>query len=354
MSVYKTGKSPYWQYDLQWRGSRLFGSTKETNERKALAYEARELARLQSSLADPTPPRPPITFDEACGLYAEHAENLPSWSNIEYMLAVVLKEIGKTKLLSEITQRRLQTFIAKRRAGRSDASVNREMQLLRAIWRRAAGARFDVGEMPDWNLLRLKEVATPPRELDPGEEEMLFAAIRGDLLPTIEFLFLSGWRRSEVIGLCWSDCNLGQAIAQTRIKGGDTVRRALSTRMVAIIANQPRVGASVFTYVCQKSRAKRRKGQRYPMTATVIREAREAWAEAGVEGFRLHDLRHNRVSKIVRATGSLAAAKEAAKHKHIATTMRYTHVLDEDVRNALDASESRKIPGLDNIKLAKG
>jgi integrase len=354
MSVYKTGKSPYWQYDLQWRGSRLFGSTKETNERKALAYEARELAKLQSRLADPAPVRPPITFDQACGLYAEHAENLPSWRNIEYMLDVMLKEIGKTKLLSEITQRQLQTFVAKRRAKRSDASVNRETQLLRAIWRRAAGARFDVGEMPDWHLLRLKEHATPPRELNAGEEDKLFAAVRADLLPTIEFLFLSGWRRSEVIGLCWSDCDLKQGTAQTRIKGGDTVRRALSTRLVAIIANQPRVGASVFTYVCQKSRAKRRKGQRYPMTATVIREAREAWAKAGVDGFRLHDLRHNRVSKIVRATGSLAAAKEAAKHKHIATTMRYTHVLDDDVRKALDASESRKITGKAKLKLAKG
>ena len=39
--------------------------------------------------------------------------------------------------------------------------------------------------------------------------------------------------------------------------------------------------------------------------------------------------------------GSIAAAKAALKHSSINTTLRYAHVLDEDVRNALEASESR-------------
>ena len=69
-----------------------------------------------------------------------------------------------------------------------------------------------------------------------------------------------------------------------------------------------------------------------------------ALAAAKVNGFRLHDLRHTRGTRIVRATGSLAAAKEALKHKRIETTLRYAHVLDDDVRNALEASEQKAIP----------
>jgi integrase len=67
--------------------------------------------------------------------------------------------------------------------------------------------------------------------------------------------------------------------------------------------------------------------------------------EAEVENFRFHDFRHTRGTRIVRATGSLAAAKAALAHRSINTTLRYAHVLDDDVRHALDASESRTIPG---------
>ena len=58
----------------------------------------------------------------------------------------------------------------------------------------------------------------------------------------------------------------------------------------------------------------------------------------------MHDLRHTRATRIVRQTGSLALAKEALKHKSIATTLRYAHVLDDDTRRALDESESRNSP----------
>lgn len=46
------------------------------------------------------------------------------------------------------------------------------------------------------------------------------------------------------------------------------------------------------------------------------------------------------------ATANLAAVKRALEHRDIRTTLQYAHVPDEDVRAALDASESRTIPKL--------
>jgi integrase len=81
------------------------------------------------------------------------------------------------------------------------------------------------------------------------------------------------------------------------------------------------------------------------MTAQVLRGPwAAAKAAAGVENFRFHDLRHTRGTRILRATGNLAAAKEALKHRSIKTTLRYAHATDDDVRNALEASDSRPIP----------
>lgn len=75
----------------------------------------------------------------------------------------------------------------------------------------------------------------------------------------------------------------------------------------------------------ERSQLARKKGDRYPITKTVLRGP---WAaaklDAGGENFRFHDLRHTRGTQIVRETGNLAAAKEALKHSK--TTLRYAHV----------------------------
>jgi integrase len=341
MSVYKPKGSPYFHFDFVWKGRRFHGSTGCTSRRSALAYEARQ----RDDAVLPSKDRPPITLDEACGLYEEHAEALPSWSTIEYMTAALIAGLGGNRLLAEISQRELQVHFARRRSGRSNASVNRELDNARAIWRRADKARFNVGEMPDWNALRLKVPRTDPRELSQSEEVRLFAEMRADVADVCDFALKSGWRRAEVIGLRWSDCDMQARQAKTRIKGGDTIKRPLTPTLLALIANQPKVGPFVFTYVCKKTRGKRQKGERYKVTPTVLRSAMaDAKRDADIEGFRFHDFRHTRGTRIVRATGSLAAAKAALAHRSINTTLRYAHVLDEDVRNALDASESRNSP----------
>ena len=351
MSLYRPKRSPFWHYDFVFRGERHYGSTGCTSRREAEAHER----RMRHRAANPDTRRPPITLDEACGLYRDHAESLPSWPTARYMLAAMVAGLGARRLLSEITQQDWLHYRARRRAGRSNASINRELETARAVWRHAQRARFDVGEMPDWKALFLKVPRTPPRELSEAEEQgPLFAAIDDDAFDVVKFALLSGWRRAEVIGLRWSDVDLGRAEAVTRIKGGDVAVRPLSTALVAIIANQPKVGPFVFTYVCRKSRGKRRKGGRYPMTSTALRtrweEAREA---AGLQNFRFHDLRHTAATRILRATRNLALAKSALAHSRIETTLRYAHVLDDDVREGLAAAQSRTIPERPSAKSRK-
>lgn len=341
MSVYKPPGKPHFHFDFRFRGQRYYGSTGCDTRRAAEAFERRE--RQKAALPDER--RPPITLNEAASLYQDHAELLPSWPTIRYMLADLVAGAGANRLLSSITQRDLQIYFARRRDSRSNASVNREVENARSVWRRAARTKYDIGEMPDWAQLFLKTPKSPPRELQLDEEQRLFAHLREDIRDAVDFILKSGWRRGEVLGLRWSDVNLPRKQAVTKIKGGDVVSRPLTTALVELIARQPVVGPFVFTYVCQQSRQKRRKGQRYPLTPTALRRPfQEALAAAKIDAFRIHDLRHTRGTRIVRATGSLAAAKEALKHRRIETTLRYAHVLDDDVRNALDASESRHSP----------
>lgn len=353
MSTYRPKRSPYYHYDFVFKGQRYTASTGCSSKREADAVER----RVRHEIANPVAARPPITLDEACGLYAEHAEQQDSWRTTEYMLAAMIAGLGGRNPLSAIGQRDLQLYFAKRRNGRKNATVNREIDVARAVWWRAKRARFDVGEMPDWKALYLRVTQTPPRELSAGaDEDALFAAIPDDAHDVVMFALISGWRRAEVIGLRWADVDLGRAEARTRVKGGDVLVRPLNAALVALIANQKKYGPFVFTYECRKTRAQGRdskgrlqparvKGGRYPMSVGALRlrwnEAREA---VELTGFRFHDLRHTAATRILRATQNLATTAKVLRHTNLKTTMRYAHVLDDDIRNALDAGQSRTIP----------
>ena len=341
MTIYQRARSPYWHYDFVWKGKRYSGTTGCTSKADARAYEA----RIRNEAVLPTRQRPPITVDEAAGLYQEHAERQPSWKTTEYILAEMVRAMRPATLLADCTDAQIQKWVYQRRAHVSDSSVNRELDVWRAVWRRAERLKYDIGDMPDWNALRLAVKEKPTRELRGTEESALIPAIREDGRDCVEFALVSGWRLAEVIGLRWADVDLAARVARTRIKGGDVITRALTTHMVALIARQPKATPFVWTYVCQKTRAdaepkrRRLKGARYPMTKTALRTIWNAAREAvGLEDFRFHDLRHTRGSRIVRATGNLAAAQKALAHRNIRTTMRYVHVLDDDVRSALEAS----------------
>jgi integrase len=353
MSVYKPKNSPYFHFDFVWKGDRFHGSTGLKVKRAAERYEEREREKaINGGGAAPV-----ILLDDACGLYEDKVGKLPSWIDAERTIQHLIAAIGAATPLNQVRQVDMMHLVAKRRgAGLANSSVNREIDVWRAIWRHAADADFDVGKMPKWGKLYLKVAEKAPRELSDLEEKALFGEMREDLYDFCEFALKTGWRKSEVLGLRWSDLDLGARTAVTKIKGGDVVRRPLTQDMLVIIANQPKATPFVFTYVAKRTKPAfedklgrkhpaRKAGERYPMTSMVLRRPwAAALAGAGVDDFRFHDLRHTRGTRILRTTGNLKAAQRALAHRSIKTTLRYAHATDDDIRRALEVSDSRTIP----------
>jgi integrase len=289
-------------------------------------------------------------------MYEDYLRANGKWSaTADYLIASIVEGLGGDRYLSDITQTDLQAHFATRAAKVSAASVNREMETARPIWRRLEDTH-EIGTMPKWGKLVYAVREQDPRELYQDEELRLFEQLRADLRDFARFALLSGWRLKEVRHLRWADLDLAGRTARVVVKGGRTAARPLTQDMLVLIANQPKAGPFVFTYVCQKSRkafidAKRRnnparlEGERYCFTQWGWRSQ---WAKAlkaaGIEGFRFHDLRHTVGTRILRHTGNLAIAQRALGHKSIKTTMRYAHASDDDVRGGLDAAMSRTIP----------
>ena len=136
MSVYKPKSSPYWHYDFKLKGLRFYGSTGTKSKAEARQIEARE--RTRAATAGGRRQRLPMTLNAAAGRYfMEVAERQPSAATTEYQLANLIEGLGVETLLADLTDNEIAIYIARRRAAVSDASVNRETQLLKRVFRRA-------------------------------------------------------------------------------------------------------------------------------------------------------------------------------------------------------------------------
>ena len=120
--------------------------------------------------------RPAITVDQGCGLWWEaKGRHMRSADTMDYQMAALIKGLGANTLLGDLTLRTFDRYVARRRDGRSNASVNREIQLARRVWRWLDDRGHDVAPIL-WGRLMLSEPKERVRELTGEEEARLFAA----------------------------------------------------------------------------------------------------------------------------------------------------------------------------------
>ena len=161
----------------------------------------------------------------------------------------------------------------------------------------------------------------------------------------MRFLLLTGRRRAEACNLLWQDVDLNGARMTARQKGDLTVIVPLSGEAVAILRSQWRLHPTrCFTYVVQHKQGGK-VGSRKPIAPDRLStEFNRAIKRAGLVNFRLHDARHTTATRMIRATGNLKLAQRALGHANIATTSKYAHATDDDLRAALDTVAAIKSP----------
>lgn len=357
MSLRKDPRSPYWQYDFQFKKRRFHGSTGCTAKRDAQRYE--DEVRRKAALGEDE--RPGITLDDAAErFWLDKARRDKNANDTQRMLGNVVGMIGPKRMVSSIRNRDFDAFIEKRlKTGVSNATVNREVQLARRMWRFILLRGYDLpvpgtDKAVDFATLMLPEPKERVRSLSAEDEAKLLAALGDDLRAMVEFAILSGQRRGALTGLRWDRIDFAGARAEVHTKGDQWHSFPLTDRMVEILLMQPRVDGCpfVFTYKCtrpspaRKDRAGRHKGIRYPYSEEGwYREWKRALNAAGIEDFRFHDLRHTSATRVMRATGNLKVVQRMLGHTDISTTARYAHVNEDDVRAGMSAANLRNNHG---------
>jgi integrase len=281
-------------------------------------------------------------------------------------LARLIEYFGKSKALTEINHEAAMDMVAWRRGQRvkrrgkrtkeleqalprvSNATVNRStIKVLQRLFTFAKAEKAVFEDEPEWEKLLLAEPVERVRELKIEEADALDDAMRADYEPFFDFVRASGMRLKECVTLRWSEVDFGTRQIVRKGKGGRRVVFPITPAVRDILfplrGQHPEF---VFTYVAVygNKRLGRVRGQRYSLTYTG---AKSAWqrlrASSGLADFRFHDFRHDFGTKLLRDSGNLKLVQKALNHKDIKSTLRYAHVLDEDVAVAVERlAESRK------------
>ncbi len=139
----------------------------------------------------------------------------------------------------------------------------------------------------------------------------------------IRLLTLTGMRRSEVLGLRWEYVDAERSCFF--LPDSKTGRKAVPVgpAVLELLARSPRLAGNPF--VCAGAR------QGAPLVG-IDKAWKRLTKQAGLEGVRLHDLRHSFASVGAAAGLGLPLLGAILGHSNSATTARYTHLGDDPRR----------------------
>ena len=214
--------------------------------------------------------------------------------------------------------------------GRKPSTVNRYRTLLSLCFSLAI-RNGKLSANPVRLVKRRKENNERVRFLDDEEEVCLRNKIR-ELHPQHEAEFdlalHTGMRRGEQYGLNWQDVDLKRGIITIpRSKNGEVRRIQINSTARAALLTLRQLGGGLGK-VCPQ------------FQGPESRHAREWFNQiltgSKIQNFRWHDLRHTFASRLVMAGVPLRAVQMLLGHKRIETTLRYSHLSEPHLRDAVE------------------
>ena len=183
-----------------------------------------------------------------------------------------------------------------------------------------------IDKNPAAGIKKLNELSRLKTLSDQDINKLIAGATNKLTRDLITFLIYSGCRKGEALNLKWDDVDLQNDVIA--IKGTKTkydryvpISKPLKELLKAIEKNQDCL------YVFNNSGAKIGNFRKSFMTACK---------NAGFKDLRIHDLRHVFASKMVMGGTSLYITGELLGHRTTQMTKRYSHLVPETLRKAVD------------------
>jgi integrase/recombinase XerD len=148
----------------------------------------------------------------------------------------------------------------------------------------------------------------------------------------IKLMLNAGLRSSEVLGLSWHDVDLHTGRLTVRRGKGNKDRQVWVSEPTLELMRAWRARAPVSPYCFPTLKGSRMHGQ--ALREMLRRRGRKAGIAKGVHP---HMLRHTYATELYRETHDIRLVQKALGHASLATTMIYTHIVDDDMETAMRA-----------------
>ena len=231
------------------------------------------------------------------------------------------------KPIGEITREDVQAWFRGLHA--TPAAANRSAPILSVIMQQAEAWGYRPENSNPCAGIRRYRQGRSERFLTPEEYRRLAAVLgrheasRPLHVAALRLLLLTGCRKSEILTLQWRSYREGRLYLSDSKTGPRTVWLCEAAR--GVLDRLPRSSGWVFPVA----------GRRTPWLWLDYfwRGVRE---EAGLRDVRLHDIRHSYASIALLCGESVRAVGRLLGHEKAATTLKYTHLSDATVREAVE------------------
>jgi len=313
MSLYKRKDSPYWWVKLSFSGTAVQRSTGTSDRRKAKELHDRWAAQMWDEVKLGRKPR--RSWDEAVVQWLKESTHRKSRDTDLFHLRWLQSHLEGLELES-IDRVKVESLIAAGLAeGVSNATVNRRVQILRTVLRKAATDWEWLDKLPKFRFL--KEPKGRVRFLTQDEESRLMAALPSHLRTMAAFSLCTGLRQANVKNLRWAQVDLVRQLAWVNAeeaKAGKAIAVPLTTDALAVLkVVEGQHPEYVFTY------------NGSPVTQVGTKAWRGALQRAGIEDFHWHDLRHTWASRHVQNGTPLYALQALGGWSDPEMVQRYGH-----------------------------
>lgn len=349
MGLYRRPDSDFWWYRLE--GTKIRRSTGIPHtgssprqsadlERQALDLYVVAKAHHAKIAAGLVPQgKPPITFRAYADWYETHVlAHRRSADKGRSMLRRLVLGFGPC-LLTAIDKARVREWMTARRAtGIKPATVNRELDVLKAMLQEAVPKYLDASPLGEVRRFRVPEAER--RILTLEEETRLLDAADPEMAALIITAIDTLLRLSSVVQLQWPQVKADSIVPLNAKVSHDAV--PITSRMRDALKPLRAETGYVFP-----SFHRHRTGGATAAKNKVIRRFEDLCQRAHVphgrdqDGVTFHCLRHTGASRALQRGASLRSVMKLGGWKDIRSVLRYLHASDVDVRLAAESIGAR-------------